>query len=503
MSAVLEAKHPREENPNVVAPTPSRLLKEKRSWRPFLAALRGEKWKASVDQVNDQSRSTGQYPVATDGVPWMAPASVRPESLKETMIPTTTLDPPFTEQSLAACSAESTPQLSSSPSSTTHFSPLPPSPTAMMMGATSRFSPCSATTFSPQTPEYLTPSLGTSMRVTGIQLGGEELRAQRVSPAHKPPQDSQGILSPTPGISPNIPLHQHQRYNTIPVNRLAHSKQFASETHLLLQKPAPAHLLSKGKSLTNLYSSTIDSQTPVFDDQGRDVRGPLHGLGLHVGWADERPLIDRKGKAKAETEADEQVWESGSSSRRLNHQASQLFKLQSAAAQDSHHQPLLSPGARTLASHLGRRPAVGILTNTRLSPTAASSTWHHSPSAVTVVEHDTPHAAGNLYNGPSVDHLEADDMTVVTTHHSNLAKPHHHHHHQRRDHRSESPSPSPSQAMINMHPRELQLQPAKLFFLLGFLLGPCKFLPSLSPSLRKPPLHAWSLITFSCMRSFL
>ncbi|KAJ9110072.1 hypothetical protein QFC19_001743 [Naganishia cerealis] len=245
--------------------------------------------------------------------------------------------------------------------------------------------------------------------------------------------------------------------------RLVHSRQFASDNHLDIRKPEPIHLLSKGKSLTDLCSPALHTsrsvQSPVFDEHGRDVRGPLHGLGLHVGWADE--TIDRKGKARAESDADEQAWE-----HKIHRQASELFKLNSVAQGNNLH-PL--PPPVTLTSSLGRRPAVGILTNAGLLPTAGSSSmWHQSPSAVTVVEPLEPLAIANQYkdnvstvHGPP----EADDMTVAaqsvrrsSPSSTSFSKAQH------REHRAES------QAIINMHSRELQ--PAKLFFLLGFLLGP-------------------------------
>ena len=379
--------------------------------------------------------------------------SLRRERVQEPT-PTMTLDPPFMERSLEACSAESTPALTSmSTPSTSHWlSPLPlPMPSTAR--TRDRYSPFSATSFSPQTPEHLSKSPGTIMRATGIQRGLQQPIGQSALPLaddrQTPFSDSRNILSPTPGISPNA-LHYHHHDN-LTANRRLQPSAFMSQTGLGVQPPAPIHHSArKAKSMQDLHSSRPEEQTHI-DEQGRDVRGPLHGLGLHVGWAED--IVDSERKQKATSLAKETEGEGN-----IHHQASQSLKFKSAAQDGSH----LAPGH--LNSSLGRRPAVGILANPRLSPTTSQSpTIYRSPSATTVGELSRADVRSDAVV------LRGDEDTflgspITPVYHSPAYA------------RMANPSHKDSQAMINMHCRELQ--PAKLFFLLGFLLGPCKLLDS-------------------------
>jgi hypothetical protein len=276
----------------------------------------------------------------------------------------------------------------------------------------------------------------------GIQHGQQQPIEQSLRPSLHGgtpmfPGDSRNILSPTPGISPNTSRYHH---NTA-TNRLYQSRQFASESRFDIQKPAAIHL-AKAKSLQDLnYTTSEQPHQVVLDEHGRDSRGPLHGLGLHVGWADD---VDYKGKAKATSAVDEDMWES-----KLHHQASQLLKLK--AAQQSPETPAVS-----LSSDLGRRPAVGILTNAGLSP-KTSPIWQPSP-----ISPDPSHSKQATTD--DVVHVN-EEVTIFGSVHStprtaSFTKT------RNREYQGTS-------QMINMHCRELQ--PAKLLFLLGFLLGPCKY----------------------------
>lgn len=434
-----ETGQEQEKRVNAAAATPNQPLKEKKSWQPFLAALKGGKDRLLEKVSNEslaQSRSNQSLPRPNGG------------ALILHATPTMTLDPPFMEQSMGACSAESTPGLTtmSTPSTTHWLSPLPlPMPSTAR--TRDRYSPFSATTFSPQTPDYLIKSPGTIMRGMGIQHGLQQPQERSQQPLHggtqMPTADSHNILSLTPGISPNTPLYHH---DSMASNRRLQPSLFMSQAGLGVQQPAPIHHTArKSKSLQDLSSSTSQRQVTV-DEQGRDVRGPLHGLGLHVGWAED--TVDYKGKQKATSLADETEWES-----KLHHQASQLLKLK--AAQDES-----PPAPVSLNSSLGRRPAVGILTSSGLSPTESQSPMiYRSPSATTVGEPSKsnvkPHA---------VEH-HVDEDTIIGSPAAPI-------YHSPAFARTANRGHRDSQAMINMHSRELQ--PAKLFFLLGFLLGPCK-----------------------------
>jgi hypothetical protein len=278
------------------------------------------------------------------------------------------------------------------------------------------------------------------MRATGIQHGQQ----QPIEPSLRPslhggtqnfPADSRNILSPTPVISPYTSRYHHETT----VNRLYQSRQFASESRFDIQKPAPIHL-SKAKSMQDLnYTTSTQLHQVVLDEHGRDSRGPLHGLGLHVGWADE---VDYKGKAKAPSAADEEVWEN-----KLHHQASQLLRLK--AAQHPEETPAVS-----LNADLGRRPAVGILTNAGLSP-KSSPTWQQS---------DIPAEPSYSERPPTDDAVHINEERTIA---GSVDSPYSASFKKTRNREYQG-----SSQMINMHCRELQ--PAKLLFLLGFLLGPCK-----------------------------
>ena len=363
--------------------------------------------------------------------------------------PTMTLDPPFMERSLGACSAESTPGLTimSTPSTSHWLSPLPlPMPSTAR--TRDRYSPFSATSFSPQTPEHLSKSPGIIMRATGIQRDLQQHIGQSALPLAEGRQmssDSRNILSPTPGISPNAPHYHHN--DNVTANRRLQPSVFMSQTGLGVQPPAPIHHSArKAKSMQDLHSSRPKEHIHI-DEQGRDARGPLHGLGLHVGWAED--IVDLKGKQKATFLAETQ------GEGKLHHQASQLLQFKSAAQVESH----LAPAS--LNSSLGRRPAVGILANRHLSPTTSQSPTIYRPTSATTV--GEPSRADVR---PDAVVLRGDEDTVFGSPITPI-------YHSPAYARMANPSHKDTQAMINMHCRELQ--PAKLFFLLGFLLGPCKF----------------------------
>ena len=287
------------------------------------------------------------------------------------------------------------------------------------------------------------------MRASGIH---QDLRQPLGQPAlslddgkQTPFSDSRNILSPTPGISPNEPLHH--RHNALNANDRLQPSVFMSPTGLGIQPPAPIHLSArKVKSMQDLHASSLEERTRI-DEQGRDTRGPLHGLGLHVGWAED--AVNRKGKEKANAIADDTESEN-----KLHHQASQLLQLRMAAQNEAHLVPPL------LSSSLGRRPAVGILTSAALSPTTSQSpTMYRSPSATTVGKPWKADARPEAVVSRG-DEDTMLDSSITPIYHSPACG------------RMANPSHRDSQAMINMHCRELQ--PAKLFFLLGFLLGPCK-----------------------------
>lgn len=295
---------------------------------------------------------------------------------------------------------------------------LPPAfPSINSRNQINHFSPLSAASSSPQTPEYL-------MTSPGMRADHCLPRVLHNNNSKYPRHNQVDILSPTPQFSQSTEgngAHSFNRFN---------------KTFTLSEPSSPTHHAQSSSTRYDPHHDTLPLRPMTSNERlfglGLD---PVHG-GDHQATA---PMTPWKGKARACDTSDQQAW-----SRHFEHQAVALVRL----SNQKNATPL--PGTSTCnltptSPGLGSRPNLGIGAKPLVSQHYEQPTFRE------------------IANSPVQPYF--DQQTVDASHPQQAsgdgAK------------QSRHAPPSPEQkAMLLKH--DTRILPAKVFFMLGFFLGPCK-----------------------------
>jgi hypothetical protein len=315
-----------------------------------------------------------------------------------------------TEPYSQACSGTSQQQLNSP--SPTMLSP-PAFPTMASRLGANHFSPLSAVSFSPQTPEYLPTSLGTRVGILPKPM------------RHAVGQRQNDILSPTSEIS-----HDEE-----------HLQSYSSRNSF--SEPSLPSLVRPDYHYNEKYDPSPSRM---------DMSGKLYGLGLEP-YEPQPPASVWKGKGRAEPRVEVHNWDQSSANQTVG-----LVQVPRSADTALFGSTLTSKLGLP-ASILGRRPNIGIHAQTSpnimqtprrdVSNSTASHTVSSTLDSPILEQKERP----QQYTITDVQDAHRDQAMVTNMAHADS-------------------NVSSVRSVVLKH--ETRILPAKLFFVMGFLLGPCE-----------------------------